>query len=36
MDDAFNAADANDFGKVDYDYSIGKYEVAVAQYTQFI
>jgi len=31
-----NAADATGFGRVDYAYQIGKYEVTNAQYTEFL
>ncbi len=31
-----NAADTNQYGAVDYDFSIGKYEVTAGQYTRFL
>ncbi len=33
---AKNKADANQRGRVDYQYKIGKYEVSLEQYTAFL
>ena len=34
--DAGNAADMTGYGAVNYDYQIGKYEVTIGQYTEFL